>query len=291
MIIEYDEFNSIFNTQIFGNSKKDLIEKIAENPDRYIGIFRPTKAKTKIIQNILQSHEIRFGDALEHIIEVYLAKTGYAILDKALVSEEQDELNVDQLFQKNGTTFFVEQKVRDDHDSTKKRGQISNFEKKLDTLCRKYGEDKLSAFFYFIDDSLRKNEKYYKMELEKISQDYSVNCCLCYGSEFFKKIGHHEIWNDLVDNLKQWRANLPDMPETNFDLDPIRSYNEIKDISPSIFRKLFSNAEIINEIFPIIFPTKEVLKLLVEDFKKKNRPVYMNLSALCENNYLGKYEI
>ena len=35
-------------------------------------------------------------------------------------------------FKKDDVHYFVEQKVRDDHDSTKKRGQISNFEKKLD---------------------------------------------------------------------------------------------------------------------------------------------------------------
>ena len=286
MIITNDEFNNTFNTQIFGNSKKDLIEKIAESPDRYVGIFRPTKPRTKIIQNILQSHEIRFGDALENIIELYLARVGYEIFDKRLISSDGDDLSVDQLFSKDGKVFFVEQKVRDDHDSTKKRGQVSNFEKKLDTLCRKYGESKMSGFFYFIDDSLKKNENYYKEEIDKISSSYSVDCSLCYGKEFFDLIKHQEIWEELLGNLKQWRRNLPDLPETNFDINYSESFEEIKDISPSVYRKLFENAQIRGDIFPIIFPTKKVLRLLIGYFKSKNRPVYDTLAALCSEKCL-----
>jgi len=67
-IMEYKKFKQIFNETIFEKSKADLLEKIANSPTRYIGLFRPTKPKAKILQNLLQSHEIRFGDAFEHFI-------------------------------------------------------------------------------------------------------------------------------------------------------------------------------------------------------------------------------
>ena len=76
MVINYDEFANIFNRKLFENGFGDLITKISANPDRYIGLFRPTKPKTKLIQNITQSHEIRFGDALEVIFEEYLRREG-----------------------------------------------------------------------------------------------------------------------------------------------------------------------------------------------------------------------
>ncbi|GAB4433925.1 MAG: hypothetical protein OHK0040_04770 [bacterium] len=62
-IISYDIFRKILNETIFEKSKPDLIEKIANYPNRYLGLFRPTRAKAKLLQNLLQSHEIRFGDA------------------------------------------------------------------------------------------------------------------------------------------------------------------------------------------------------------------------------------
>jgi hypothetical protein len=50
----YNIFCGILNKQIFDSSKRDLIEKISNYPDRYVGLFRPTKPRAKILQNLLQ---------------------------------------------------------------------------------------------------------------------------------------------------------------------------------------------------------------------------------------------
>lgn len=67
--MDYEKFCEILNKHIFEEEKKELLKKIAERPERFIGLFRPTKPGAKILQHILQSHEIRFGDAFEEIIE------------------------------------------------------------------------------------------------------------------------------------------------------------------------------------------------------------------------------
>ena len=77
--MDYNKFENIFNKTIFEESKAKLIEKVAEYPNRYIGIFRPTTPSTKLLQNISQSHEIRFGDAFEKIIEEYLKENKFQI--------------------------------------------------------------------------------------------------------------------------------------------------------------------------------------------------------------------
>jgi len=59
MIISYENFCQILNQNIFESSKVDLLTKIADSPTRYIGLFRPTRPKAKLLQNLLQSHEIR----------------------------------------------------------------------------------------------------------------------------------------------------------------------------------------------------------------------------------------
>ncbi|MDO5760742.1 MAG: restriction endonuclease, partial [Bacteroidota bacterium] len=129
MILDYEYFKQCLNERLFQNSYSDLIRKIAENPERYVGLFRPTKAKTKLIQNITQSHEIRFGDALEFIFEKYFESTGFELRNKRILFNEK-ELNIDLLFSKENSLYMIEQKVRDDHDSTKKVGQFNNFENK-----------------------------------------------------------------------------------------------------------------------------------------------------------------
>ncbi len=284
MILDFEKFSEILNKEIFEESKAILIIKMAQNPDRYLGIFRPTKPKAKILQNLLQSHEIRFGNAFEVLIWEYLKKFNYEILDKQFISSTGEKLMVDQCFRKNNDFYFMEQKIRDDHDSTKKRGQIQNFEKKLNEVINKYGESNLSGIFYFIDPDLKKNKNYYEGELEKISKDYGIHLYLQYGKELFEFLGHSEIWEEILNYLKKWKANIPDLPEINFDLDAQSSFKEIKDINPTIFRTILENDELFNDIFLILFPEKKTLGLLLDYFKVKSREkkIYNTLYQLLE---------
>ncbi len=75
--MQYKKFCSILNSNIFEKSKSKLLTAISERPERYIGLFRATKPKTKIIQNLLQSQEIKFGDSFEEIIREYILEMGY----------------------------------------------------------------------------------------------------------------------------------------------------------------------------------------------------------------------
>ena len=275
--MKYYKFKSIFNKTIFEKSKADLLEKVAKYPQRYIGLFRPTKPKAKLLQNLLQSHEIRFGEAFEKLIEEYLKELGYEILEKNFYYKNGDKLKVDQFFKDDEFYFFVEQKIRDDHDSTKKRGQISNFEKKLETIISIYGDNNLKGFFYFIDPDLLKNKNFYKDELEKMSADYGVDLHICYGKEFFELINAPNIWEEIITYLKKWRSELPDIPEINFDLEPEQSFEEIKDLSPSIYRKLLDNEKLYKEIVLTIFPEKKTLILLKNYFEMKDKKIYKTL--------------
>ena len=189
---------------------------------------------------------------------------------------------------KNNHYYFVEQKIRDDHDSTKKRGQINNFEKKLEIIIDKFGDDNLSGYFYFIDPDLIKNKNFYEEELEKMSNDYGVELLNCYGKELFEKLGLNSIWEEIIIYLKKWRDELPDIPEINFDKEVEQSFNEIKDLSPSIFRKLFSNDELFEQIVKTIFPGNKVLKMLVNYFNNKNTKIYKTLTELIEDK-MKKY--
>lgn len=282
--MQYTKFKNIFNETIFEESKAVLIEKIAKYPSRYIGLFRPTKPKAKILQNLLQSHEIRFGDAFEEIIEEYLKEFGYEILNKRFVNGDDDELNLDQCFKDKNTVYFIEQKIRDDHDSTKKRGQISNFEKKLNEMVNKYGEKNLVGIFYFIDPDLQKNKNYYKAELEKMARDYGVKIYLSYGVELFDFLQQGKTWSEILKYLEQWKKEIPDFPETNFDIDTESSFEEIKNLSPSLYRKLFQDDAIFNEIILTIFPEKKTLRLLLDYFKKKSseKVIYATISKALE---------
>ncbi len=282
-VMLYKKFESIFNETIFEKSKPDLIRKIAKYPERYAGLFRPTKPKAKIIQNLLQSHEIRFGDAFEILIEQYLQENGFNILDKRFV-DNGDTLELDQIFEDKSTIFFVEQKVRDDHDSSKKRGQIDNFEKKISAILEKHKGKEVVGFFYFIDDSFTKNKNFYTTEIQKLSEDYGLVLHLSYGNSLFDKLNKIEIWHEILNHLKVWKNNIPDLPEINFDKNPQASFEEIKHLKPLVYRKLLSNPNL-DGLLCVLFPEKLTLNLLNEYFEqmhqKNEGKIYKTLSELC----------
>jgi len=186
------------------------------------------------------------------------------------------------MFKKGGKIYFVEQKIRDDHDSTKKRGQIENFEKKLSEMIKKYEEKNLVGVFYFIDPEIKKNKNYYDEELKKMGNDYGVTLKLDYGEEFFEFLGHSEIWEEILKYLEKWKKEIPELPETNFDLDAESTFEEIKDLNPALFRKIFKNDEIFNEIVLTLFPEKKTLKFLLKHFetKSKEKTIFKTLSEL-----------
>ncbi len=248
-------------------------------------MFRPTKPKAKILQNLLQSNEIRFGDATQKLFEEYFLELGYKNLDKKIKLNNNEYLDLDQIWTDNKYIYFMEQKIRDDHDSTKKRGQIKNFEKKIIELLKVYKENQIKSYMYFIDPSLIKNKNFYSNEINKISNDYNIYSKLCYGNEFWLDINRVEVWDEILKYLREWKEEIPDMPSINFDENFLETFEEIKDLETNYYRKLFSNFEICKEILPILFPKKLTLNLLKEYFLKlgKTKTIYKNLAEKINN--------
>jgi hypothetical protein len=279
--MDFIKFKKIFDETIFEKSKPDLLEKISKNPDRYIGLFRPTKPKAKILQNLLQSHEIRFGDAFEKIIEEYLLEANFTVLSKTY-KHHDDNLKLDHCFKDDKNIYFIEQKIRDDHDSSKKRGQLDNFEKKLISLLKVYREEDLKGFFYFVDPALKKNKNYYTSEIKNISLNYNVSLEVLYGEQLFNKLNIYNFWEEIIKYLKEWKRHIQDLPEVNFDLDYEDSFNEIKNLSPQVFRKIITDKDIFENITLTLFPQKKVLKLLQNFFESKNESIYKNLAKILK---------
>lgn len=187
-------------------------------------------------------------------------------MDNKFYDANQDRLEVDQIFSNNHGLHFVEQKIRDDHDSTKKRGQIDNFEKKLEVIIETYGNRTIFGYFYFIDNSFNKNKNFYVAEINKLSRDYGLTLKLVYGKELFDEIGMKHTWDEILSHLKYWKKEIPELPEINFDTNPKQSFNEIKDLPSSTYRKLLTNSNL-DDLLLMLFPKQETLQLLHDYFE------------------------
>ena len=95
----------------------------------------------------------------------------------------------------------------------------------------------------------------------------------------------NKMWNEIIEYLTSWKETLPEMPEVNFDANSEEVFEELKDLSPSIYRKLFKNDDIKEQILPILFTKGTVLKKLKDYFSSKEGEVYSNIAREI-NEYL-----
>ncbi len=263
MIISYEYFHAKLNEKIKSDDEfyYDLLVKVVQNPHRYTGCFRLSNAKTKLMQNVTQSREIKFGDFMEDIITEYIGYMGYKNLEKNIGCDpDGNALSADQVFlnEKTGELYLIEQKIRDDHDSTKKRGQYDNFRKKYELLRRKNPGRKIIAIMWFIDETLVKNRRYYTGQASSENIE-NVDIFILYGSTLFTEIFKNEaVWNELVGHLARVKAEqnsemlyVPDFDSSNEILQALR---RLKREEPRLFNKLYSEkpeyVQLRKELFP-----------------------------------------
>lgn len=245
MIITYKEFCDLLvkHIQTGRDFYESLLVNVIENPSRYCGLFRLSNAKMKLMQNVTQSNEIKFGDIIEELTTEYIERLGYRNFDKNLGRDANgDELNVDQYFTDESKIYIVEMKIRDDHDSTKKRGQYANFQKKIKLIQSRHPGRQIEASMWFVDNGLIKNKNYYKEEMKK--ENFS-NCSLhlYYGGEFFHSLKNGDTaWEELTNILAEYRienaskeVEIPDFGSS------VEIYSALVRLAPRHWNKLTSN--------------------------------------------------
>lgn len=212
-----------------------IINILKENPSRLFNKFSTVNFSDKLITAYGQSLQIKTGYFLEEIIKNFFEDLGAKYLPRRTIPN----YDCDQLFQFDNKTILIEQKILDDHDSTKKIGQIMNYLAKKEYLEQHY--ENVITIMWFINDESHKNRNYY---LTKISKNE-----LLYGEEIIPQLEGifnnnskcKNIYNFIeneINNFKEERSkenkqiNLNDIMLTSKELYNILKYkcyyNDIK---------------------------------------------------------------
>lgn len=264
MGLDYETFANIMNHHIFQSEREDLLRTLVNHPERFVGLFRPTRPESKLFQHIFQAREIKFGDAMEEIIGLMLESAGFVPQERRIAAD----LECDHyfLFPDRKRALVIEQKVRDDHDSTKRRGQWENFEFKVRTLFLKHKDD-LMAVFYFVDPSLHKNRNFYASKIARLKENLGFDgIYLWYGRELFMGLGLAQYWDQLVTWLKRWKSEIPAMPDVNWEIsEAIAELKELTRREPQLWLRFARCALLWQEgIVDSLFPTRKGLQEIIK---------------------------
>jgi len=277
MRFSYEVFSQILDRHLQEEQTERILEALADSPQRFTGIFRPSTPREKLIQYVVQSREIRFGDAFEEIIDTILRESGYTPLSKTLKSEGSRKLACDLLFKSPDgfSVLLVEQKMRDDHDSSKREGQFANFKLKIEAVRERYEDSNLHAVMYFVDPNQKKNQSYYTDKCNAVaaslnqSPSRSMTLSILYGEEFFSYIATHLSqlcvdWVTLTEWLRQWRNTVRSDALELIDLEKQENLYRVIEIAsrrPELISKIARNHLLWAEsLIKAVFPTGDGLR-------------------------------
>ena len=159
----------------------------------------------------------------------------------------------------NEKVCLIEQKIRDDHDSTKKRGQYDNFSRKYTALMEKYPGHEIIAVMWFIDDSLKKNRKYY-IERAEAESLLGVDIHILYGGELFSGIfARPDVWGELCMHLSRNKSERSNeiLTVPDFDTSPeiLKALRRLKAENVKLYNKLLSSEPEYIQLRAELFPS------------------------------------
>lgn len=207
--------NHIFSSTDPIERHKDVVISVVkifvEKKKSITGFLRFQSVKQKILQYYTQSLEIKTGDMLEEFFDKLLASK-YIKLDKN-ISYNEKSYKCDQLVQEktgNRDIIFIEQKIRDNHDSTKKDGQADNFEEKIKAIKHNYPSNSIKAYEWFIDVQYKKYTRYYQQRINNFLSE-NPNICsaeLVYGEAIIENLIGTGSWQEFVDAYNEVKASF-----------------------------------------------------------------------------------
>ncbi len=269
--MDYEQFIVILNRHIFQSERERLIKALVSSPERFLGLFRPSKPKSKLFQYLFQAREIGFGSALEEIIAQWLKHYGYQQLGSQIqVNDEIMKCDHYALSPDGEFVLLIEQKIRDDHDSSKVRGQWrNNFVPKVLALNRKHQGKPLIAVTYFVDPTFRKNYKIYEREAQQLRQQtHLTSIYIWYGRELFENLpfANAEDWDKMIGWLEQWKRDLPELPDVSWETqEAIEDLKRVAQNSPSLWQRFAEQEKLWEEGYiDVLFPSRDGLYAVLE---------------------------
>lgn len=284
-----DKLQDEMNEYVPKDFVKSTLDKLADSPDRLLGVLHANSFQMGSLVSFGYSRNNSYGNAIESVFSSIIEDNGWTIEDTKYKFEDynlpsslkrrsdQKSIAIDQVFSNKDYYVFIEQKIRDDHDTSKKTGQWANYEQKFRVLNEIIQDKKVIGIMWMIDDGFNRNKDFYSNDehMGKMNTEFPGQNFLIYGKDIDQLLNSlnsdNKPYFDVFDAfLKEWHSNAPKIPELDFDKFPYQVCNALDSMSEKDITNLFSNKQIITEAFPILFPNLEAIKCYRKQLIERN---------------------
>ena len=280
---------AILDACILRGEKVGWVTKIVEQPDKFVGFLHDDPVNA-LWAHAHRSRSARKGHALERICYLILLSFGFLIpKDEMPPSRSGGHLKIDQLFidRLTNTVYVGEEKLRDNHDNTKKDGQLGNLREKLRWAVEYYSSAyNIIGFLHFFDPYERKSLKYYERKCNEIGRELGIEVKVFYGDEFFAYLGHPGTLQILQEWYETWRQNRPNL-NIDCDLSAVESARDLEQVEAKTWYKLLDNEKLWEKgIVKALFSTGQTLRLVCESLRARGHlDLAEKLQARLEDYY------
>lgn len=232
--------------EIFNTLSEEQIKRIFD-PLTLISL------KDKINNHAYIALGIKAGAVSEAIIKSILCSYGATILTSKQVSYD-----IDAYFEYNDYKYFIEAKIRDDHDSTKKRGQIENY------IAKKENFPVNKSCCWFIDKHYKKNKKFYSEQISNTELYYAdeiINWLVSIFGDCAKNFYH-----DFIALFKVAKQNEINSLKND---DYFQNSLDINVIDYKILTYIFYYGDY-NEIKETLFNNNIPVQVILDEYKKRH---------------------
>ncbi len=204
---------------------------------------------------ILNVRQIRLGKRSEAAIDKIVSEElGFEVLNNEVYYKKNGEKTakprkVDHVWRiKEGIIYVVEQKLKDNHDNTKKDGQVSDFNAKVCAVRERYPDETVIGVFWYLDDTEKPSKRTLKGKLVE-------KCMVRYGEEIFNAVENGTVAFGKI--VKWFEENRYEDLNINFDKDPDFYFKNLilaVDDNNKFLMKFMNHPKVRKYILPVISP-------------------------------------
>lgn len=269
----YDTYKNILDRHLKINTITEFVKSLVKDNTsfrRYTTVFNLKPFQTRLIDSYYTSISIKLGNALEDVFKEYLTEKGVNFLPRDFVLNK----DCDQIFQYNDTIFLIEQKIRDDHDSSKKIGQMENYNAKKLAISLK--TNNYISCWWFIDPNCSKNKNYYETHLNKEELYYGANIELFLKNKVFYDDRCHNFFKEFITYFEKYCDEFSFFNVTDLTIN-------FYDFTITELYRLLQSKRYINQIATIFFNGKIPFQDIYNYVEKgRNVPCKKNFKLLLK---------
>ena len=241
--MDYVKYKEIFDNHVVIDNVTEFVHSLIDSNDkakRLMSGFKIISLEARIASKYLTSTNIKFGDAVEDIFKEYLKDKGVTFLPRDFVKDK----DCDQIFTYNGIIYLIEQKIRDDHDSSKKEGQIENYFIKKEAIAKQASD--YYTCCWFIDPDFQKNKNYYMSVLNEDELYYGEKIIVFLREKVFHDNRCDNFFEELSEAIEKYSREFSLLSLVNLTID-------YHNFTTTQLYRLLKTRSLINQVAKIFF--------------------------------------